>query len=532
MPIDLLHSPATDVASADSDLGVASPRLASLLDRAITACLFLLALSAPHSIAISQGAWLLGMLLWVVRLLLRPRPGLYRTPVDFALFGFFVLTFITALTSYDPDVSIGKLRAASLFTVVYLVAQNVVERRILRLLVIVLVASSVANVLFTFGTLAVGRGVKAKELSADSPLLAGGLREGDTVLAAEGVPVKNPTDLERAIRDMSAAGQVTMRWANNRPACTSTVEEACLRAYRAEVPIPVMIGRNALLGGETPEARLGITRWGAGRDERAHGFFGHYTTYAEALQLVASLALGLFVALRKKLSLKGILLGLALAGMCAALILTVTRASWFGFLLSALTIALFGASRRTLLVVGALALTLSIVGLLVLQQKRQVGFLDAKDASTTWRMMVYREGLELLVRSPRHLLVGVGMDSIKRHYREFGLFDEGRLPWSHLHSTPLQLAVERGLLTLGFWIGLIFIYAKMLWRMSRSGLENWIDRGLALGALGGLIGFLASGLVHYNWGDSEVMMIFYLIMGLSLACKRLMVEGTRVAGES
>jgi hypothetical protein len=45
-------------------------------------------------------------------------------------------------------------------------------------------------------------------------------------------------------------------------------------------------------------------------------------------------------------------------------------------------------------------------------------------------------------------------------------------------------------------------------------------RGIALGALGGLAGFFTSGLVHYNWGDSEVVTVFYFIMGLSLAVER------------
>jgi len=43
-----------------------------------------------------------------------------------------------------------------------------------------------------------------------------------------------------------------------------------------------------------------------------------------------------------------------------------------------------------------------------------------------------------------------------------------------------------------------------------------------LGALGGLVGFFTSGLVHYNWGDSEVVMVLYLIMGLTLAVHRLL----------
>jgi hypothetical protein len=62
----------------------------------------------------------------------------------------------------------------------------------------------------------------------------------------------------------------------------------------------------------------------------------------------------------------------------------------------------------------------------------------------------------------------------------------------------------------------------MLWRVRRRvPPENWIERGIILGALGGLVGFMCSGVVHYNWGDSEVVMIFYLIMGLSLVVERM-----------
>src|ERR1044071_1676866 len=116
-------------------------RPALWVERALVGCLFLFALAAPHSIAATQLAWGLAMLLWAARLLLPPRPHLHRTPLDYLLLGFFILTFISALFSYAPDISIGKLRAASLFTVVYVVAQNVRSRRTLRALALVLVAS-------------------------------------------------------------------------------------------------------------------------------------------------------------------------------------------------------------------------------------------------------------------------------------------------------------------------------------------------------------------------------------------------------
>jgi hypothetical protein len=37
---------------------------------------------------------------------------------------------------------------------------------------------------------------------------------------------------------------------------------------------------------------------------------------------------------------------------------------------------------------------------------------------------------------------------------------------------------------------------------------------------------MISGVVHYNWGDSEVVMIFYLIMGLSLVVERFVRTGS------
>lgn len=501
------------------------------LERATVGCLFLYAAAAPHSIAGTQTAWLLAMLGWVVRLCLRPRPALFRTPVDPWLFGFFVLTFLTALTSYNPEVSIGKLRAASLFTVVYVVSQNVRSARVLRALALTLVVSCALGLVHTFGVYARGRGVTLQSLAADSPLRAVRLVEGDTILSVDGAEVGSPSDVvDRIEKERPTTRERVLRHPDGKPACRWDETTACVRVYRTEAQPAANVARAGLPPGATPEARLGIVGWSKGRDERASGFYGQYQTYAEVLQLVASLALGMLLSLRRKVSMKGLLLGVALAGMLGALMLTLTRASWAGLLASAFTIALVGASRRTLLWTAALALPLVLVGLVVLQQRRQVGFLDAKDESTSWRLIVWREGAHLLVSNPRHLLVGTGMDSLKRRWREWGMFDQGRQPWGHLHSTPLQLAFERGVPALLIWAAWLFVYGRMLWRLARGGLgDDWVVRGLLLGALGGLVGFLAAGLVHYNFGDSEVVMVFYLIMGLALAAERLNREpGARV----
>jgi hypothetical protein len=514
-----MNSPVTETIESRQASGKAEreSRAAVWLDRAIIFWLFALALFAPHSIAATQIAWGMGLLLWATRFLFHPRPRLYRTPVDYALLGFFILTLISSLFSYDQDISIGKLRAASLFTIVYLVAENIPSKRVLRWLALTLVASCMINVFYTMAERATGRGVKVEGVAANSPLRAAvfvneskredptPIASGDTILELNGHPLRSPDELAAALDNSGADGEGV----------------ALVKIYRVEWTPVLKIPRGHLLDGATPLERLGVMSWSRGRDWRASGLYGHYTTYAEALQLIASLALGLFIALRRKRSLSGALLLIALAGMGGALLLTVTRASWLAFLLSAFVIVLTGTSRRVAIITAACALPLVLAGLFVLQRERNVSFYDQKDQSITWRETVWREGFNLLTSKPRHLLVGVGMDSIKGHWREWGLFDQGRIPVGHMHSTPLQLAVERGIPALVVWIVLIIVYAGVLWRLLRNRkIDGWIERGILLGALGGLVGFVASGMVHYNFGDSEVVMIFYFILGLSLALER------------
>jgi len=486
-------------------------QISTWLERATVACLFLIALFAPHSIAVSQAAWLLGMTFWVVRLVVYPRPQLLRSPVDFVLLGFFILSGVSGIFSYNPIMSIGKMRAASLFTIVYLVSQNVRSLRLVRLLALTLIASCMINVLLTAGQAAIGKGVKVQGVKPESPLAKAVFRtrsvmqpasiiNGDTIWQVDGKPVETPEELAAAL----ASGPTV----------------ATVRIYRVEWMPQLELPRGQLLPGTNALDQLGITGWSRGRDWRATGFYNHWVTYAEVLQLIASLALGIFLALKQKRSRTGVLLVLAVAGLVFSLGMTVTRASWIGFAVSALAMMLLTSSRRTIVIVGACAIPLVLASVVQLQQRRSIGFFDKNDQSTSWREMVWEEGFSLLVSKPRHLIFGVGIDSIKGHWREWGLFDNGRQPIGHMHSNLLQIALERGVPALIVWLILIGVYLRMLWRITRRKVIDDFPRGLAVGALGGALGFFTSGLVHYNWGDSEVVTIFYFIMGLCLVVER------------
>jgi O-antigen ligase len=214
--------------------------------------------------------------------------------------------------------------------------------------------------------------------------------------------------------------------------------------------------------------------------------------------------------------------------MCLALLLTVTRASQLAFMVSAFAIVVLGASRKMLIAAVLIALPIVFGGLLFLQQSRNTGFFDAKDESTRYRTVMWRDGMRLWTDNAHNFVFGLGMDSIQKHWQEWGMFEGGFLPMGHFHSMPVQLLAERGLAALLLWLTVLGLYAWILFREIGNLRSNpppdqgkWMSFGILLGCFGGMIGFVTSGLVHYNLGDQVVAMIFYLLMGLGVSIVRL-----------
>ena len=467
------------------------------LDLAFRGAILLLAISAPVSIAATQISWSLALLFWLIRLIWI-RPTLKREPFDLAVVAFVGFSLISSFFSYEPEVSLRKMVSVSLVSIAYLVYSAMKDGKMRRWTVGLLLASALVSAIYTLGLTAVGRNLKVSKLAPDSPLITVGVKENDTIISANGVRVNSPEELAAAVAASAGIAKIHI--------------------YRYELFFDYDLPRATLPSGMNAAETFGIADWSRGRDVRAAGFYGHYTTYAEALQLIASLALGMLVMAPGGLFARSrLILAASLAAFCAALFLTVTRASWAGFAVSAALIVLLGASRKAIIICILCAIPIAAGGLYYLQQKRNVAFVDPNDASTTWRTTVWREGFTVLVSNPRHLAVGIGMDSLKTHWQDWGMFDNGNLALGHMHSTPLQIAFERGVPALLAWVVWMFYYLRMLWKGRKEEHRDWFERGVLLGALGGTFGFLSGGLVHNNWGDSEVAMIFYLIMGVCLS---------------
>jgi O-antigen ligase len=278
-----------------------------------------------------------------------------------------------------------------------------------------------------------------------------------------------------------------------------------------------------------------MERWEKSHNWRSSGFYGHYVTYAEVLQLIMALVFGLIVAFISHDGTKvpgsskmKIFLILALAGMCLALLLTVTRASQLAFMIAAFCILLVGANRRLVIAAVVVALPIVFGALLFLQQSRGTDFFDARDESTRYRTVMWRDGMRIWTSDAHNFIFGVGMDSIKEHWQEWGMYEGGNLPMGHFHSTPVQLVVERGLPALLLWLAILGAYGRILFRgIIHEKQERLLGKGdpwptgILLGCMGAVIGFVTSGIVHYNLGDQEVAMVFFLLMGFGVAVAAL-----------
>jgi putative inorganic carbon (hco3(-)) transporter len=87
----------------------------------------------------------------------------------------------------------------------------------------------------------------------------------------------------------------------------------------------------------------------------------------------------------------------------------------------------------------------------------------------------------------------------------------------HLHNVPLQIAAERGLPALVVWIWFIVVLIRDLARKTRSSPM----RSLPTAALAGVVAMLTAGMFEYNFGDSEFLMLFLLIVTLPYAADRV-----------
>jgi O-antigen ligase len=84
----------------------------------------------------------------------------------------------------------------------------------------------------------------------------------------------------------------------------------------------------------------------------------------------------------------------------------------------------------------------------------------------------------------------------------------------HLHNVPVQIAAERGIPAL-----VIFLWFVVSLGLGLVRLRGSSDRLLPAAGLAALSAMLAAGLFEYNFGDSEFLMLFLVLITLPFAAR-------------
>jgi O-antigen ligase len=242
--------------------------------------------------------------------------------------------------------------------------------------------------------------------------------------------------------------------------------------------------------------------------ERIQGFMGHYMTQAGLLLLFLCAALSFFLFLRDR---RRWLWGIALVPAAVALALTLTRSAWVGLVVAGAFLVFLYRPKGLVLVPVAVALFLLFSPQPM--KRRALSIFSLRNYGNTLRLEYLEAGGRIIRKYPLH---GTGPDTVDIVFQnpEYGLSEAARQN-VHLHNDVVQIAAERGLPALLVWIcflGWAFIAQVRLLKDRASPAFPYAAAAAAV-----LLGLFTAGLFEYNFGDSEIVVLFLVLISLSFA---------------
>jgi O-antigen ligase len=202
----------------------------------------------------------------------------------------------------------------------------------------------------------------------------------------------------------------------------------------------------------------------------------------------------------------GTLAALTAAVSTWALLISRTRNAWLGTLVGLGMIAALRAPR-TLWVLAA-----GIAAVLLLRPAPVMERLTLRDASSVDRYYMWQAGLEMIRDKP---VFGQGPGRILIAYPRYRWPEAPSILTPHMHNNVVQLAAERGLPCLAWWLWLVAAAMGDAWREQRAA-PGWAP----VAAFGLLAAVMAAGLFEYNFGDSEILIFLLLVAALPYGIRR------------
>jgi O-antigen ligase len=241
--------------------------------------------------------------------------------------------------------------------------------------------------------------------------------------------------------------------------------------------------------------------------QRPRGTLGHYMTYSGTLMLVIGAAAARLVFGGRDRTWPA----LVMPALVVALSLTLTRSAWVGACVAVGVLFIL----KDLRLLGLLPVVAALLFAFAPDSvtNRMVSMFDLRDPSNRDRLAMARTGTAMVRDFP---LTGVGPAMIPKLYVQYRDPEAVQPINPHLHNVPLQIAAERGLPALVIWVAFIVVLVYSLFRLFRTGREPTMTAA----ALAAIASMLSAGLFEYNFGDSEFLMLFLVLVTLPFAAAR------------
>jgi O-antigen ligase len=252
--------------------------------------------------------------------------------------------------------------------------------------------------------------------------------------------------------------------------------------------------------------------------DRITGFMGHWMTQAGLLLLFCSFALSLFLFSKGKSR----FLWACGSALCAlALVLTLTRSAWIGLAFAATVVLAFYKPKSLILIPVAISLFFILSPKNI--RKRALSIFDKRQYSNAQRIEYFRAGIQIIKEKP---IFGTGPCTVNMVFQnpKYGLSELAKRN-VHLHNNIIQIGAERGIPALLAWLAFIGWGFISLFRLLRD--TNPLLRSVTVGALAVLVGLFVAGFFEYNFGDSEITVLFLYLITIPFALSKTKPVGSQ-----
>ncbi len=233
------------------------------------------------------------------------------------------------------------------------------------------------------------------------------------------------------------------------------------------------------------------------------------------IKMIALLLMLPFIIDRKVAWKWRLIAGAAAIPVFAGLILTQTRSSWLGFIGGVVTLGLL---KNKALIIGLIITVLVLIAVAPTDlRSRAASIFDPTMTSNLTRIHMIETGWRMFLDRP---LTGFGDIDLRQYYVTY-ITPLDTAEGGHLHNNFMMLLVTLG--GIGFLVVMVlFIKIGILaYRSVKRTTATAFEGNLSAGCFAGYIGFHINGLFEWNFGDHEIALLLWMMVGMMIVSERI-----------